>query len=161
MPSERPSQGAREAAARRFWPKVQKGGPDVCWLWQGAKTTQGYGNLNINFMSKLAHRISWFLHTGDIPPPEVSVCHHCDNPSCVNPRHLWLGTNADNVADRDKKGRGWDRSGSRNHNAKLTEDDVRAIRKDTRIARIIAPEYGVSARLVNDIKSRKGWPHVE
>lgn len=85
----------------RFWQKVEK--TDTCWLWRGSKNTTGYGQLRTDRLEK-AHRISWEIHNGPIPDG-LAVLHACDNPPCVNPSHLWLGTQADNARDRQAKGR--------------------------------------------------------
>ena len=90
----------------RFWEKIDKNGK--CWEWLGWKV-KGYGRIKVNNIKTLAHRVSWNLHYGDIPKG-LYVLHKCDNPPCVNPKHLWLGTQLDNMRDRDKKGRGhWQR----------------------------------------------------
>lgn len=92
--------------ARQFWDKVEK--TDACWLWQGALTSAGYGCLTVNKRRVYAHRLSYEIATG-IHPGNLKVCHNCpggDNPACVNPAHLWLGTDLDNARDRERKGRG-------------------------------------------------------
>ncbi len=93
------------AIAARFWAKVDRQDDSSCWEWQGAKVSQGYGWLSIGHNhQEYAHRMAWELVYGPIPEG-IQVCHHCDNPPCVNPVHLWLGTQTDNIADRDRKGR--------------------------------------------------------
>lgn len=87
----------------RFWEKVDVGGPDECWDWQGARAHYGHGIINVTGRSLLAHRVAWSITHGD--PAEANVCHRCDNPPCCNPAHLFLGSQADNIADMHRKGR--------------------------------------------------------
>lgn len=92
----------------RFWSKVDVNIDDrECWLWKGAKTGNGYGNFSVQELSSKvpAHRVSYCLSTGDYPDAGLVVRHKCDNPLCVNPRHLEIGTQADNMNDMIKRGR--------------------------------------------------------
>jgi len=90
----------------RFWARVDRGGPDDCWPWTATMLASGYGWVHAPEVGEeRAHRVAWVLTIGPIPEGQVA-CHRCDNPPCCNPGHLFLGTQAANVADRDEKGRG-------------------------------------------------------
>ena len=106
--------------AEEFWACVKKTEEDSCWEWQRATNAQGYGWLWWVDYNRLAHRVVWELTQGSIPDG-LFVLHTCDNPPCVNPKHLWLGTKRANAQDRERKGRGHDRRGISNGRAKLTE----------------------------------------
>lgn len=132
---------------------------DGCWTWKGYKRPGGYGEAYFgskpNRERVLAHRLAWMVEYGD--PGDLVVCHHCDNPSCVNPRHLFLGTRVDNNADRDAKER--QAKGERN-GSRLTEAQVVAIRADPRTNREVALQYGVQESAISNIRLRKAWKHV-
>lgn len=147
-----------------------------CWNWTRGKDTRGYGAAYIPHRV-MAHRLSYELSVGPIPPGK-HVCHTCDNPSCINPDHLWIGTHAENMADKEAKGRGtkppvlrgddhWSRKhpdrvkrGADNPNAKLTIHQVIGIRRAYLAGmshRDIATTFGISEKSVPDYISGKGW----
>lgn len=129
---------------------------DGCWLWQGALRGKGYGSFRIGRKNHIASRVSYQLYKGDIPEGLV-VCHRCNTPSCVNPKHLYLGTYSDNTQQAVKEGRQFVASGEKNGQAKLTYDQVVAIRADTRYQREIAKDYGISQLHVSRIKRKLVW----
>ncbi|HEX8011565.1 MAG TPA: HNH endonuclease [Casimicrobiaceae bacterium] len=132
-----------------------------CIEFRGHKRKDGYGALTIRRRYWLAHRFAYECVKGPIPPG-MCVCHACDNPSCVNPEHLWLGTNADNVADKVVKGR--QLRGEKAALAKLTEAKVRTIRAEYAAGvagyKKLARKYGVNRTTIRPIVRRKTWRHV-
>lgn len=141
----------------RFWEKVQKG--EGCWNWTASTAGKGYGQLKYPGTRKqlYAHRISYELHYGDIPKG-LSVMHTCDNPRCVRPEHLRLGTCADNQQDMALK----DRSlhGSRNGTAKLCEDQVVKVHAALKLGltqKQVAAAFGISQIEVSRIHTGKRW----
>lgn len=144
----------------RFFRYVKQ--TDGCWEWLSYVDPNGYGRLNYNGKPMLASRISYLLHFGEIPAG-MAVCHKCDKPSCTNPDHLFLGTQADNVADMHAKGRDRKRGlkGSLHHQAKLNDQAVREIRANSDSDAVIAKRYGVSSPTIHAIRVGKTWRHVK
>jgi hypothetical protein len=160
----------------RFWANVQK--TDKCWIWIGRRTKQGYGSFSglrqglgvfpeNGRISTSAHRFSWKFKNGPIPNG-LDVLHYCDTPPCVNPDHLWLGTDLDNMRDKVRKGRQNSPSGIEHYHAHMTsEDAIRAMRKEntkfpmenSTVLRI-SQKYGVSANVVRNVIYRKSYKNV-
>lgn len=134
-----------------------------CWLWLGYVNEDGYGKHHNPETGKQepAHRFSWKRTNGPIPDG-LYVLHRCDVPCCVNPSHLFLGTQAENVADMIAKGRQKPSiGGTKNPKVKLTEDAVRAIRADTRSQSVIGADHGIGQAQVSKIQLRQSWSHVQ
>ena len=142
---------------KRFWGKVQKCGDGDCWLWTGSRNKFGHGHFNNQPIGNTAHRTAWFLTNGAIPDG-MFVCHRCDNPPCVNPKHLFLGTNEDNMRDAAQKNR--TAHGSRAHGSKLSEADIPVILEmlGKGISQsAIAVRFRVSQGQISRIKSGAIW----
>ena len=141
----------------RFWAKVNKA--DGCWAWTGARHPHGYGLIKTMSGMSRAHRVSYELSKGEIPTG-LMVRHECDNPGCVNPTHLVVGTARDNVRDRVDRGRSADRRGERHPLAKLTGSAVKAIKNSALAGKDLAEIFGVSQASVSLIKNNKHWKHI-
>ena len=144
----------------RFWSKVNKRSPNECWMWAGAKTQGGYGVIEVDGKTARAHRIAYMLHTSQMIPEGMMICHHCDSPPCCNPAHLFIGTHSDNMRDCVSKGRN-SKVGERNGRAKMTERDVCQIRLSPLSLRVLAKHYSVHHSTINAIKRRRSWGHYE
>lgn len=134
-----------------------------CHYWHGSFDAKGYGRMKVVESGKkityLAHRISYQIHKGNVPSDKC-VCHKCDNPACVNPDHLWLGSVAENDKDRNLKGR---HSKGISHVlacGRLTESQVRLIISDKRRLAHIAKDYGVSPSTIYHIRLGNTWKHL-
>lgn len=164
----------RGTLEQRFWAKVDRRGPDECWLWTATVVGKGYGSMwpgGPVGTKVYAHRLSWTLHFGEIPDG-LFVCHRCDTPRCVNPTHLFLGTNLDNVRDMIAKGRKRQvvaiperrARGERQGRAKLTRAAVREIRRRA-VNGIrgcdLAAEFGLSRQSISEIVNRKTWAWLD
>ena len=150
----------------RFWAKVARRGPEECWLWMAYLNNTGYGNIKHGGREGrmlLSHRVSYELHFGPIPVG-MCVCHRCDNPACVNPSHLFLGTHAENMADRNTKGRAAGPLGESNRRSKLRESDIRDIRHMRASGftqQALAERFDISQTNVSSIVRGKTWGHVK
>jgi len=140
----------------RFWSRVDMSGE--CWIWTGASRCSGgrYGAFGYQGVNVAAHRFMWELYNGPIAPGMV-ICHTCDVTKCVNPSHLFEGTQRDNVADMRAKGRQVDPHGERARLAKLTNEQALAIRSDTRPVHEVADEYGVTVSTIYRVWRRETW----
>ena len=159
----------------RFWSYIKRGPPSKCWPWAGSGTKR-YGSIKLQRRHYRSHRVAWRLAYGPIPRG-MCVCHHCDNGMCCNPAHLWLGTQADNMRDMRRKGRG--ATGSRNGAwlhperiargeraglAKLTAKDVQDIRRRRAAGGCtlaqLARSFNVDLSNIGHIVARRTWAHV-
>lgn len=142
-------------------------GKSDCWIWNAAHNEKGYGLFGVNGRTQGAHRVSWMLNNGAIGEGMI-VMHKCDNPSCVNPSHLKIGTHAQNTADAIAKGRypqitvnGIDRArGERNGQSKLSEGEVKAIRESKERRRALALRFNVCETTISNIKLLRKWRHI-
>jgi DNA invertase Pin-like site-specific DNA recombinase len=149
----------------RFWPKVNipKDDPDACWEWAGSTPEPGYGRIWINGRYDGAHRAAWMIHHKREIPAGMQICHHCDNPRCVRPDHLFLGTVRDNSLDMMRKGRKPIFVGEETSNNKLTDEDVLELRRrysNGETSTALANEFGVEGSCVTAAISGKHWGHL-
>jgi len=151
----------------RFWSKVAVGDPGSCWEWQGSRDACGYGIIGASRHgpARRAHRISWELQDGKPLPASQLVLHACDNPPCVNPAHLYVGSAANNARDRSGRGRGRENRdrGEGSPVAKLTEVRVRAVAAAVRGGQTqqdVAASFGISQAQVSRIVRGVAWRHL-
>ncbi len=133
-------------------------GDEGCWLWPHAKNNYGYGVARLGGRARLVHRASWECANGPIPQA-MCVLHKCDTPACINPAHLFIGTRADNNADKVAKGR--QLRGERQGGAILTESQARYILASKKSQRALAREFGISSSHVSKMKAGGCWRHIQ
>lgn len=150
----------KTTVSERLMSKVDKS--SGCWNWTAGKDSYGYGQMRVNGRKRLVHRISYEENTGPIPP-RLCVLHRCDNPACINPEHLFLGTHRENMDDMLAKGRQarTSQKGVLHGHAKLTEADVLAIRVASGISQAaLALQYGMGRSQISNIRLGKCWKHL-
>lgn len=146
--------------ANTFWARCAHCAPDECWLWTGGKDRRGYGKFVYEGKRYIASRLGYELHYGPISD-DLWVLHRCDNPSCCNPHHLFLGTHSDNMTDMKAKGR--QPRGEQKNNAKLSAGEVHEIRRlheEGMSLTEIARQFGIVFQNVSCIVNRKSWKHI-
>lgn len=150
----------------RFWSKAHRpDGPDVCWPWFRAVNEDGYGHFLLRKHENPAgaHRVAYALANGGVIPAGGVVCHRCDNPACVRPAHLFLGTQLDNIRDCIAKNRHFRTRGESHHKARLDDEKVRAIRAAAKRPGLVvelAALYGVSQSTIRSVRRGEFWRHV-
>lgn len=164
MSEERGKRAMRaDKSEKQFLEKVDK--TDSCWIWKGYRDSKGYGEIaGADGKRTRAHRVSWLFYRGQIPDG-ICVCHRCDNPPCVNPNHLFLGTQADNLRDMRTKKRWTPRVivGGANPRCRFTADQVLALRKSFDAGGTlteVAKKYALPISTVWNIVHRKTWSHI-
>jgi len=151
-----------------LWSKVDKKTENECWNWMGLKNEQGYGRVQINEYSYYAHRVIFDLVNPGViqwnAPRNSSesgfLLHSCDNPSCCNPKHLFVGTHADNMADKAAKGRSPDYTGDKGPRCKLSmsqAQEIRELRKQGVSARELSKQYGISLPSIKTLLAGKSY----
>ena len=151
----------RQPLKERFDEKFVVHPGSRCWVWTGSRNFQGYGMIRPDHQIRRmihAHRAAYQIYLGDIPSG-LDVCHSCDNPSCVNPEHLWIGTHQENMDDMVRKGRCIRAVGENTGNAKLTEDQVKEILSNIGTTRF-AKKFNVSLSTIKRIKNGRTWKHL-
>jgi len=146
----------------KFWEKAVRQTDNECWNWSGNINSNGYGRVLIKKEHIFAHRASWMIHFGEIPKG-MHVCHHCDNRACINPVHLFLGTNLDNINDKMKKGR--QSRGIERPAAKLDNNKVRKIRylfhEREYSNKKLSMMFNVAKSQISEVVHYKSWRHVK
>lgn len=133
-----------------FMSRVEMDPNGGCWLWSGCASSKGYGRVRQHGRTHLAHRVMWASVNGPIPA-DMSICHQCDVPACVNPSHLFLGTHAENHADKARKGRS---------RQKLTPEDVLQIRASQDGSSFLAARFSVDPKTIRQIRDGSIWKYV-
>lgn len=155
-----------EKDIRRFFNKVllpKDNNSDLCWEWGRSKNIGGYGNFDIKDFTYRAHRVSYFIHY-KVDPLQLCVCHKCDNPSCVNPKHLFLGTDKDNVHDMHRKGRFSKREGIFGTRSKLNVEQVSDIRDSFKSGISVvqlSKMYNVTTTLILNVIKNKTYKNID
>ena len=147
----------------RFWSKVDtSAGTDACWPWVAARDPKGYGVFYLRGGMRFAHRVAFEMARGYAIPAGMQAMHSCDNPRCVNPRHISAGTPSQNTKDAYLRGLKTPspQRGEKSSFAKLTTEDIRAIRADGSSTEVLAAAFGICESHVRRIRNRRAWAHV-
>jgi hypothetical protein len=153
---------ARRTLAERFWSKVDRRGSGECWPWTASCDLYGYGRIWAGDGSETvlkAHRVAWELAAGEPVPAGLWVLHSCDNPVCVNPAHLWLGTHDDNMRDMNEKGRQACQRGEKNSSAKLNPEAIKVLRfmRGRASCCLLARLHGTGKQCVSKVWRGETW----